>query len=145
VHRGIVVLKQERAFFKLLTQSWITESSRMSLYTVVFRFPFTGTKEPEPWKTGPDHYSSYTKLYSWHYAFRQVAFSWHPPNPDSTVGLPEREVWFITPENGFHYAPVSANFTPHQPTLHMVIFIYLLFYQVNWLRTRSHLQQRPGE
>ncbi|XP_045557914.1 protein kinase C and casein kinase substrate in neurons protein 1 isoform X2 [Salmo salar] len=28
---------------------------------------------------------------SWHYALGQVAFSWHPPNPDSSVGLPDDE------------------------------------------------------
>jgi hypothetical protein len=49
----------------------------------------------------PDHYSSSTKLYSWHYALGQVAFSWHPPNPDLFVGLPDGEAWFITPENAF--------------------------------------------
>jgi hypothetical protein len=37
-----------------------TESSRRSLYAVALRFPFTGTKGPEPWKTTPDHYSSST-------------------------------------------------------------------------------------
>ena len=45
VHRVIVMLKQERAFLKLLPQSWI-ESSRMSLYAAAFRFPFTRTKWP---------------------------------------------------------------------------------------------------
>uniref|UniRef100_A0A674E8V8 Aryl-hydrocarbon-interacting protein-like 1 n=1 Tax=Salmo trutta TaxID=8032 RepID=A0A674E8V8_SALTR len=39
----------------------------------------------------PDHYSSSTKLYSWHYAFGQVAFCWHPPNPNVSVGLPDGE------------------------------------------------------
>ena len=54
-----------------------TESSRMSLYAVALRFPFTGTKG-----LTPGYYSSFTKLYNWHYALGQVAFSWHPPNPD---------------------------------------------------------------
>ena len=55
---------------------WSIESSRMSLYAVALRFPFTGTRGPSPnhEKTAPDHYSSSTKLYSWHYAFGQVAF-----------------------------------------------------------------------
>jgi hypothetical protein len=47
LHRGIVMLIMERAFLKLLPQSWI-ESSRMSLYAVAFRFPFTRTKWPCP-------------------------------------------------------------------------------------------------
>jgi hypothetical protein len=38
---------------------------------------------------------------SWHYALGKVAFFWHPPNPDSSVGLPVGEAWFITPENVF--------------------------------------------
>ena len=42
VHGDIVILKQERAFPKLDS----TESSRMSLYAVALRFPFTGTKGP---------------------------------------------------------------------------------------------------
>ena len=37
--------------------------SFMSLYAVALRFPFTGIKEPKPWQTVPDHYSSSTKLY----------------------------------------------------------------------------------
>uniref|UniRef100_A0A674E5Y3 Myosin IXb n=1 Tax=Salmo trutta TaxID=8032 RepID=A0A674E5Y3_SALTR len=70
-----------------------TESSRMSLYAVALRFPFTGTKgtSPNHLKTAPDHYSSSTKLYSWHYALGQVTSSWHPPNPDSSVALPDGE------------------------------------------------------
>jgi hypothetical protein len=40
VHRGIVMLKQERAIPKLLPQRW---KHRMSLYSVALRFPFTGT------------------------------------------------------------------------------------------------------
>ena len=50
------------------------------------------------WKTAPDHYSS-SKLNSWHYTFRKVAFSWHSPNPDSSIGLPDGEAWFIIPES----------------------------------------------
>ena len=100
-----------------------TESSRMSLYAVVLIFPFTETKGPEPWKTSPDHYSSSTKHYSWHYALGQVAFSWHLQNPDSSVGLPDPEVWFITTENGFPLLQslMAASFTPLQLTLGIVI------------------------
>ena len=41
VHGGIVMLKQERAFPKLLPQKGSTELSRMSFYAVALRFPFT--------------------------------------------------------------------------------------------------------
>jgi hypothetical protein len=70
-------------------------------------------------KTAPDHYSSSTKLYSWHYALALVAFFWHPPNPDSSVRLPDAEAWFTTPENAFPliHSPMAARFTPLQPTL----------------------------
>jgi len=37
------------------------------------------------WKTTPHH-----KLYTWHNAVRQVQFSWQPPNPDSSIGLPDK-------------------------------------------------------
>ena len=60
--------------------------NRIELYAVALRFPFTGTKGPSP-----NHYSS-TNRYSWHYALGQVVFSWHLPNPDSSVGLPDGEV-----------------------------------------------------
>jgi hypothetical protein len=65
-------------------------------------------------KTAPNYYSSSTKLYSWHYAFRQVAFSWNVPNPDSSVGLPDGKVGFITPENPFPLlqSPIAVSFTP---------------------------------
>jgi hypothetical protein len=60
-----------------------TELSRMSLYPVTLRFPFSGTKGPSP-----DCYSSSTKHYSWNYALGQAAFSWHPTNPlQSTLGI----------------------------------------------------------
>ena len=96
-------------------------NTESSLYAVELRFPVTGNinttaynddsvfltlwqqfgEGPFPWKTSPDHYSSTTKLYSWHYALAQVAFTWHPPNPYSSVGLPDGEAWFLTPENTF--------------------------------------------
>ena len=49
----------------------------------------------------------------------KVAFSWHPPNPDSSIGLLDGEVGFITPENAFPLlqSPMVASFTPLQPTL----------------------------
>ena len=115
VHRGIVLLKQDRIFPKLLSQSCSrVQSSRMALCAVALRFIFTGTTGPG--KTAPDHYSSSTKLDSWHYAMGKVAFSWHLPNPDSSVGLPDGEVWFITPENAFSLLQ-SPSFTPLQLTL----------------------------
>ena len=102
-----------------------TEWSRMSLNAVVLRFTFTGTKEPEPWKTAPDHYSSSTKLYSWHYALGQVAFSWHPPNPDSSVGLPDLKAWFITPENDFPMR-VQCPGALHQYSWHLALCVVIL-------------------
>jgi hypothetical protein len=85
----------------------------MSLYAVALRFPFTG------WNTSPDRYSSSTKCYSWYYALGQVAFSWHLPNSDSSIRLPDGEAWFITPENAFPLlqSPMAVSFTPLQPTL----------------------------
>jgi hypothetical protein len=46
-------------------------------------------------------------------------FSWHPPNPDSSVVLPDGEAWLITPENAFtlFQSPMAASFTPLQLTL----------------------------
>ena len=43
----------------------------------------------------------------------------HPPNPDSSVRLPDGEAWFITPENTLPLlqSPMAASFTPLQPTL----------------------------
>jgi hypothetical protein len=54
-----------------------------------------------------DHYSSTTKLYSWHYALGQLAFSWHPS---------DGEVLFITPDNVFtlFQNPIRLSFTPLQ-------------------------------
>ena len=97
-----------------------TELSRMSLYALALRFPFTGTKGPSrTMKNSPDHYSSSTKLYSWHYALRQVKFYLACANQDSLVGLPDGEAWFITPETAFPLlqSPMVESFTPLQPTL----------------------------
>ena len=84
VNGGILMLKQERAFHKVGS----TESSRM--YADPLRCSFNGTKvlgEKQPQSI----YSSFTKLYSWHYVLGQVAFSWHLPNPDLSVELPDGE------------------------------------------------------
>ena len=85
--------------------------SRLSLYAIALRLLFTVTKGPRP--------NHEKQLHSWHYAFGQVAFSWHPPNLDSYIGLPDDVAWFITPENAFPLlqSPMAASFTPLQPTL----------------------------
>jgi hypothetical protein len=59
---------------------------------VVIIFAWTGIKGLSP---------NHEKLYSCHNALGQVAFSWHPPNSDSSVGLPDAEAWYITPESAF--------------------------------------------
>jgi hypothetical protein len=114
ISEGIVMLKPNCCH-----EVGSTELSRMSLNVVVLRFPFTGTKGPEPWQIDPDHNFSSTKLYSCHCAFRQVAFSRHPPNTDVSIGLPDGEAWFITQDNAFplSQSPMAASFTPLQPTL----------------------------
>ena len=97
-----------------------TESSRMLLYAVALRFPFTETKGQSP-----NHYSSSTKRYSWDYALGKVAFSWHPPNPDLSVKLLDCEAWFITLENTFSLLGVQWRRSLHHCSwcfaLHMVI------------------------
>ncbi len=69
------------------------EFSKISWYAEAFRVPFTGTKgpSPAPEKTTPHHNPLSTKLHSWHNAVRQVPFSWQPPNPDSSIRLPDGE------------------------------------------------------
>ena len=59
------------------------------------------------------------KLYSCHYALGKVAFSWYPPNPDLSVGLPGDEAWFITPEKAFPLlqSSMALSFTLLQLTL----------------------------
>lgn len=39
--------------------------------------------------------------YTMHSAVRQIPFSWKLPYPDLSIGLPDGEVWFVTPENMF--------------------------------------------
>ena len=80
----------------------------MSLYAVALRFHFTGTKmglapPPPPSLTvGTMHQGR-----------------WHSPNPDSSIGLPDGDVGFTTPENAFPLlqSPMAASFTPLQSTL----------------------------
>jgi hypothetical protein len=72
--------------------------------------PLTGTKGPSP-----NHEKQHmTKLYSWHYAFGQLAFSWHPPKPDLSVRLPDGEAFILL------QSPMAASFTPLQPMLGVV-------------------------
>ena len=116
VHGGVVMLNRKRPSQNCFHKVGSAELSIMSLYAGALRFP-------EPWKTATDHYSSSTKLYSWHYTLGQVAVSWHPPNPDLFVGLPDGEAWFTTPESLFPLlqSPLAASFTTLQLTLGMVI------------------------
>ena len=94
VHRGIVLLKRQRAFPQTVTTVGTTELSRMLLYAVALRFPFTGTK-----RSCPSHQKQPETIippnFSWHYAVGQVAFSWHPQNPDSSCPME----WSVSPEN----------------------------------------------
>lgn len=51
---------------------------------------WTFHKMPKPWKTWPDHFPT-VKLYSGHYAFGLVAFSWYFPNSNLSIRLPDIE------------------------------------------------------
>ena len=84
MHRGIVMLKQVRAF-PFCHNVGITELSRMSLYVVALRFPFTGTNEPSP------KHQKQPQTIIILYVFEPIAFSWHPPNLDSSIGLSDGE------------------------------------------------------
>ena len=58
-------------------------------------------------------------LFLLHYALRQIVFSWHPLNLASSVGLPDGEASFTTPENAFPLlqSPVAVSINPLQLTL----------------------------
>lgn len=43
-----------------------------------------------------------------HSAFRQLVFCWHPPDPNTSVRLPESLMWFFTPHNTSPTAPEST-------------------------------------
>ena len=66
-----------------------TESSRMSLYAVALRFPFTGTKEPKPWKKQPQTIIPLPPNFT---VNTMVVFSWHLPNPELQSLLYRRTV-----------------------------------------------------
>jgi hypothetical protein len=63
VHGGIVMLKQETAFLKLFPQSFPSLELRGLARTM---------------KNSPEHYNSSIKH-----------CSWHLPNPDLSIGLPD--------------------------------------------------------
>ena len=79
------MLKQERAFPKLLEAQ-----NSLSLYAVALRCPFTEGPSPNHEKQ-PQTIIPPPPNFSWHSPLGQVAFSWHPPNPDSSIGLPGGE------------------------------------------------------
>ena len=79
--------------------------SSMSLWTLLTTKNLlmcrnTGTKGPNPFLKQPHTIipRPSTNLYTWHNALRLVPFSWQPPNPDSSISLPD-EAWWVTPEN----------------------------------------------
>ena len=82
VHGGIVMLKKERV-------CGTTESSRKAVYAVALTFPFTATKrpslkhekQPQTIIPAPPNFTVGT----------MVVFSWHSPNPDSSIKLPDGE------------------------------------------------------
>ena len=80
VQGGIVMLKFEA-------------QNHLESYCIVLRFSFTETKWPNPnyEKQPHNHYSSSTKLYSWHDAFGHLAFSLQLPNPDSSCQMVKRD------------------------------------------------------
>jgi hypothetical protein len=101
------------------------ESYRMS-YGVALRYPFTGTKGRSPnHKKQPQ----IIILYSWHSVVGQVAFSWHPPNPDLSIRLSDEEAWYITPEKAFPLlqSPMEESVTPVQLTLGIETLTALIF------------------
>ena len=88
-------------------QRWSMELSSISWYAEAFRVSFTGTKGPSPApEKQPHHSPSSIRLYTWHNAVRQVPFSWQQQNPDSSIRLPDGEVWLITPENTSQLHPM---------------------------------------
>ena len=99
-------------------------SSGMSLYAAALRFHFTGMKgsslnhEKQPQTIIPPPPNMTVAMN----AFAQVAFSWHPPNSDLSIGLPGGEACFITPENPFPLvqSPMVVSFPPLQLTLGIV-------------------------
>ena len=73
-------------------------------------------------------------------------FFWHPPNPDSSVGLPGGEARFITPENAFPLlqSPMAVSFTPIQPTLSICMVILGLCAGLEVLGSAGWVSGRGG-
>ena len=69
------------------------ELSNISWYAEAFRVPFTGTKGPSPAPEKQPH-----TIIPLHQTLHLVPFSWKPPNPDSSIRLPDGRERFITPE-----------------------------------------------
>jgi len=75
--------------------------SKISWYAEAFRAPFTGTKGPSPAPEKqphtiippPPNFTLGTMQSD------EVPFPWQPPNPDSSIRLPDGKAWFVTPEN----------------------------------------------
>jgi hypothetical protein len=89
--------------------------SRMSLYVVAVRFRSLELRGlARTMKNSPRPLFLLQQTFSWHFALGQVAFFWHPPNPDSSIGLPDGEAWFITSVSAF---PLLQSFIPLQATL----------------------------
>jgi hypothetical protein len=61
-------------------------------YAVVLRYLFTGIKGPSPnHEKRPQTIIPHPPNFTVDNEFGQVVFSWHPPNPDSSAGLPDGE------------------------------------------------------
>ncbi len=100
--------KINRVFFSV----FCTDLKKLSWYRRRYgRLQWVKELNPTQEKQPQYHYPSSTKLYSWHNAVRQVKFFWHPPNLVSPIRLPNREAWFVTPQNRFPLLQ-SPCFTP---------------------------------
>lgn len=101
---GAVMLEQEGGIPKLFSQNWkhkiVQNCLGMLKHLKLFLLKLMGHFQPLK-KTLHHNVINppSTELYTWQNAVRQVLFSWQPPNPDSSIGLPDREAEFITPEN----------------------------------------------
>jgi hypothetical protein len=114
-----------------------TESSRLSSYVVALRFLFAGTKGPGPnhEKTAPDHFSSYTKLYSCIGAGIVFLASTKPRFVQSDCQM-MNHITLHQSREAFPLlqSPIVASFTPLQPTLalRMVILCLCAAAQPSW-------------
>lgn len=108
--------------------------SKKSLYAETLRVSFTETKGlgPVPKEQPLHHNPASPKLYTCLSAVRQVPFFWQPPN--SSIGLPDWESWFITPENTppLLYSPMVECFAPLHPT------IFSVWWSKAWMQLLCH-------